>query len=88
LVITPEGTRGHTKGWKTGFYHIAHGANVPIVLAYMDHKTKSVDFSDPILPSGDVEADFKKFAAFYAPVEGRKNEFFGPVKILERKKKA
>lgn len=40
LGLMPEGTRSKTDRWKTGFYHIAHGANVPIVLAYLDYKTK------------------------------------------------
>ncbi len=85
LTITPEGTRSYTEGWKTGFYHIADGAKVPIVMACMDHKTKSVGFSEPIMTSGDINADFEKFAAFYAPVEGRRNENFGPVKIRKKK---
>ncbi|MCW9035992.1 MAG: 1-acyl-sn-glycerol-3-phosphate acyltransferase [Alphaproteobacteria bacterium] len=85
LTITPEGTRSFTEGWKTGFYHIAEGAKVPVILACMDHKTKTVNFSDPIEATGDIDTDFQKFSEFYAPVEGRRNDKFGPVKIREKK---
>ena len=39
LTIAPEGTRGKVREWKTGFYHIAVGAGVPLVCGLMDYKT-------------------------------------------------
>ena len=58
LVITPEGTRRKVDRWKTGFYHIAYGAGVPIVPAGFDYATKTVKIGPPLMPSGDMEADF------------------------------
>jgi 1-acyl-sn-glycerol-3-phosphate acyltransferase len=40
VIVAPEGTRGKVTHWKTGFYHMAHGAGVPIGLAYLDFKRK------------------------------------------------
>lgn len=38
LAITPEGTRSPNPNWKKGFYYIALGANIPIVLIGIDMK--------------------------------------------------
>ncbi|RLJ40544.1 1-acyl-sn-glycerol-3-phosphate acyltransferase [Acidovorax sp. 106] len=40
LIVPPEGTRGKTRHWKTGFYFIAQQAGVPIVLAFVDYGRK------------------------------------------------
>lgn len=60
LCITPEGTRKKVTAWKTGFYHIAKGADVPIVTARLDLKKKVVYFQKPIYPSGNIDADMEK----------------------------
>lgn len=59
LVITPEGTRHGVKEWKRGFYHIAKGAGIPIVLARLDSRRKTVYMGDIFHPTDDVEADMK-----------------------------
>lgn len=65
LVIAPEGTR-HPKGpWKSGFYHIAMRAGVPIVPAWLDRKTRHAGIGPPLMPSGDYEADLEKLMGFY-----------------------
>lgn len=71
LVIPPEGTRGATRHWKTGFYFIALAAEVPIVLAYMDYERKVAGLGPLFTPSGDVERDLAHIKAFYAPFKGR-----------------
>lgn len=71
LVITPEGTRSKVEKWKTGFYRIAYGAGVPIVPAGFDYATKTVKIGPPLVPSGDMEADFAKLREFYAGIEGK-----------------
>ncbi len=38
VIISPEETRGKVTHWKTCFYHIAHGAGVPIALGYLDFR--------------------------------------------------
>lgn len=76
LVVPPEGTRGKTRHWKTGFYFIAQQANVPIVLAYMDYQRKVSGIGPIFQPTGDVEADLAAIKAFYAPIKGRNADQF------------
>jgi 1-acyl-sn-glycerol-3-phosphate acyltransferase len=68
LVIAPEGTRGAIVAWRSGFYHIAHGAGVPIVPAWVDNKTMRGGIGPAIATSGDFAADLKKIAQFYHSV--------------------
>jgi 1-acyl-sn-glycerol-3-phosphate acyltransferase len=71
LIVPPEGTRSKTRYWKTGFYYIALGAEVPIVMAYMDYERKRSGLGPVFVPTGDVEADMATIKAFYAPFKGR-----------------
>ncbi|MFT7623250.1 MAG: 1-acyl-sn-glycerol-3-phosphate acyltransferase [Myxococcota bacterium] len=74
LALAPSGTRGKKDHWKSGFYHVAIAANVPIICGHLDYKTKSGGIGPIIAPSGDIKADMEKFRAFYGPLEGKKNE--------------
>jgi 1-acyl-sn-glycerol-3-phosphate acyltransferase len=76
LVVPPEGTRGKTRYWKTGFYYIAVGAGVPIVMAYMDYERKVSGLGPVFHPTGDIEADMVAIKAFYAPFKGKNAEQF------------
>ena len=71
LTVPPEGTRGKTRYWKTGFYYIATGAGVPIVMAYMDYANKRSGLGPVFVPTGDIEADMVAIKAFYAPFKGK-----------------
>lgn len=71
LIVPPEGTRRKTRYWKTGFYWIAHTAQVPIVLAYMDYARKLSGLGTVFTPTGDIETDMNKIKAFYAPYKGK-----------------
>jgi 1-acyl-sn-glycerol-3-phosphate acyltransferase len=66
LTIAPEGTRGKVRQWKTGFYHIAMGAKVPMVCGMMDYARKVVGLGPAVWPSGDYEKDMAKLASFYS----------------------
>ncbi len=66
LTIAPEGTRGKVRQWKTGFYHIAMGANVPMVCGMMDYARKVVGLGPAVWPSGDYDKDMAKLASFYS----------------------
>jgi 1-acyl-sn-glycerol-3-phosphate acyltransferase len=79
LAVPPEGTRGKAEGWKTGFYHIAHGAGVPIVLGYLDYRRKVAGLGPAFVTTGDIEADFRVFDEFYAGVTPKYPEHRGPV---------
>jgi 1-acyl-sn-glycerol-3-phosphate acyltransferase len=76
LVVAPEGTRGRTRHWKTGFYFIALKADVPIVLAYMDYQRKVAGLGPVFTPSGDAQADMAEIKRFYAGVRGRNADQF------------
>jgi 1-acyl-sn-glycerol-3-phosphate acyltransferase len=71
VVIAPEGTRSKRKHWKSGFYHVALKAGVPIALSYMDYGRKTVGYGPMLWPSGDEHADVLILAEFYAGKQGR-----------------
>lgn len=81
LAILPEGTRGRAAHWKSGFYYIALGARVPIVLGYADYRRRLVGLGPALEPSGDIGADFALIRAFYAGIVGRHPGRQGPVAI-------
>ncbi|KGL61009.1 1-acyl-sn-glycerol-3-phosphate acyltransferases [Polaribacter sp. Hel1_33_78] len=74
LGLSPEGTRKKVEKWKTGFYFIAKGAKVPIVMATLDFENKKIKISEPYYPTDDQEKDFKFFYSFYENVKGKKPE--------------
>ena len=76
LIVPPEGTRGRTRHWKTGFYYIALQAQVPIVLAYLDYERKVGGLGPVFVPTGDVQADMAEIKRFYAPIKGRRADSF------------
>lgn len=74
--LAPEGTRQRVERWKQGFYHIAAGANVPIVLSFMDYKRKEAGVGKVIFPSGDIEKDMLDIESFYKTVVPKKPELY------------
>jgi 1-acyl-sn-glycerol-3-phosphate acyltransferase len=84
VAITPEGTRSYTEYWKSGFYNIALGADVPIILLVMDFKAKAAGMKLMFQPSGDIEADMDKLRAGLEGVQGRHPEKMGPIRVRVR----
>lgn len=76
VIVAPEGTRGKVTHWKTGFYHIAHGANVPIALAYLDFKRKTGGIGRMFQTSGDITHDMAEIQQFYSGVTGKNSDQF------------
>ena len=73
LAITPEGTRSYVSDWKRGFYHIAKGAKIPIVMAQLDGKKKVIHIlKEPFHPTDDVEADMQVIKGKFEGVLGIK----------------
>lgn len=72
LAITPAGTRSSTRPWKSGFYHIAVAARVPILPVVFDGPGRSIRLLPPFEPGGDYDADLPKLLALYAGVRGLK----------------
>jgi 1-acyl-sn-glycerol-3-phosphate acyltransferase len=71
LTIAPEGTRHHVTDWKRGFYHIAKGAEVPIVMVVVDGKNRTVHIlKEPFYPTEDIEADMGAIKGNFEGVVG------------------
>ena len=83
LVIPAEGTRGYVAHWKSGFYHIARTANVPIVPSFLDYSRRVGGFGPAILPTGDIPSDMEEIRNFYAGKKGKFPELFGEVRLKE-----
>ncbi|KPF73752.1 hypothetical protein IP88_08600 [alpha proteobacterium AAP81b] len=71
LAIPPEGTRGKVEKWKSGFYHIAVGAGVPILCSVLDYKKKTARISGVVWPTGDYAADFALIRSHYEGATGK-----------------
>jgi 1-acyl-sn-glycerol-3-phosphate acyltransferase len=76
VLVTPEGTRSLRTKWKTGFYHVAVGANVPIGLGYLDYKNKKAGVGKLVYPSGDMHKDMKEIMDFYKNIPAKHPELF------------
>lgn len=76
IAIPAEGTRKLTKTWKTGFYHVAKGANVPVLLAYLDYENKLAGVGEVFYTTDDTNADFKYIENFYADAKAKYPELF------------
>lgn len=70
VLIPPEGTRSQVQRWKTGFYHIASGAGVPIVLGFIDARSKTIGFGPLFYPTGNLDTDLQAIQSFYADKTG------------------
>jgi 1-acyl-sn-glycerol-3-phosphate acyltransferase len=67
LALAPEGTRKRVAGWRTGFYHIAEQAQVPIVPVWLDWGRREIGIGSPMRTSGDLAADLAALQACYRP---------------------
>jgi 1-acyl-sn-glycerol-3-phosphate acyltransferase len=66
LALAPEGTRSRVPRWRTGFWHIAKGAGVPIVPVCMDRRRRVVHFGPTFHPDGDADLDIRRIRDWYA----------------------
>ena len=76
MLVTPEATRAKQEQWKTGFYHVAISAGVPIALAYMDYAKKKTGVGKIVYPTGDYEKDMAEIMDFYAQISAKFPEKF------------
>jgi 1-acyl-sn-glycerol-3-phosphate acyltransferase len=81
MVVPPEGTRKKVSYWKTGFYHIAQGANVPIVLGFLDYRRKVGGIGPTFHPTGHIEKDIQTIRNFYAAIMGKRQSQFSNAAI-------
>jgi 1-acyl-sn-glycerol-3-phosphate acyltransferase len=88
LGMAPEGTRSLTTGWKSGFYHLALAADVPLALAYLDFATRRIGVTDYLVLTGDEVRDMAAIAAVYAGKRGLHPECQAPIQLLPSRNEA
>jgi len=81
IAVTPEGTRSRSGHWKTGFYYMALGANVPIQLVSISYPTRILEIGPLLIPTGTIEMDFEVIRQFYKDKIGKYPEKQGEVRL-------
>ncbi len=76
LAVAPEATRDANPNWKSGFWHIAKAANVPMILAILDYKDRTLRLGGPMMTGSDYASDLKLIVDQYRSAEGRFKEKF------------
>lgn len=84
LAITPEATRSYRPNWRSGFYHLALAAGVPLLLVYIDYPSKVLGVVDHLYLTGDRDADMAAIAAVYAGHQGLHPEDAAPIVLSEK----
>jgi 1-acyl-sn-glycerol-3-phosphate acyltransferase len=80
--LAPEGTRKKMPGWKSGFYRIARGADVPVYLGVLDFANRRVGIDRRVDLTGDMDADLATIRDFYDGTQGRWPEKASPIIFL------
>lgn len=83
LVITPEGTRGESEYWKSGFYRIARQAGLPIVMGFIDRDNMRAGLGPTIELTGDVTSDMDRIREFYSGKRGVRDKKLYPPRLRE-----
>ena len=79
--LAPEGTRRKTPGWKSGFYRIADGANVPVYFGFFDYEKRIIGIGPMLTLTGDKAADLEICRSFYSSVKGKWPEKTSPIEL-------
>ena len=82
LVVAPEGTRSLGPGWRSGFYRVAVGAEVPLALAHLDFGRRRVGVHSCIGLSGDPDLDFAEIERRLGSARGCRPEKAAPIKLV------
>jgi 1-acyl-sn-glycerol-3-phosphate acyltransferase len=83
LVVAPKGTRKATDYWRSGFYHIAFAAGIPVVPTSVDYTNKIATVGPEIYLTGDMTSDMDMFREFYAGIDGKFPSQGSPVRLQE-----
>jgi len=81
LALAPEGTRSHGAGWRSGFYHVAVGASVPLGVAHFDYASRRIGVSTFLQLSGDPEADMAEIAKAVGWAKGYRPQLAAPIRL-------
>ena len=71
ITMAPEGTRKKVETWKSGFYHIAHQAKVPLVMIGFDYPNKEIRFLGLYHPTGDYDKEILEIRSFFDGIKGK-----------------
>jgi 1-acyl-sn-glycerol-3-phosphate acyltransferase len=82
IGLSPEGTRKLTDGWRSGFYQLALGADVPLLMLHIDYGKKLAKVTDFMRLTGDVQADYAHIAKVYEGVQGFHVNQAAPIRPL------
>ena len=88
LCITPEGTRSANPDWKKGFYYIALGAQIPILLYALDYEQKTIRCTKALVPTGDFEQEMRLIKQYFKDTHNRRHHCLyrrTPVTVLCRR---
>jgi len=88
LVIPPSGTRSRAPHWKSGFYHVARGAQVPLVCAFLDYPRRTGGIGPVFVPTGDLHHDMDRLRLFYRDIRGKYPDQETPVRLAEEDRAA
>ncbi|MEO0601660.1 MAG: 1-acyl-sn-glycerol-3-phosphate acyltransferase [Myxococcota bacterium] len=83
IAVPPSGTRDKRDHWKSGFYWIAHTAQVPVICGYLDYGKRRANLGYTFVPTGDVAADMAKVRAFYEGVHGKFPDLESGIRLKE-----
>ncbi len=83
VVVPPSGTRKGGQYWKSGFYHIAYGAQVPILPTFLDYKRKVGGCGPSFVPTGNIPADMDRLREFYKDITPKKPEAQARIRLKE-----
>ena len=81
LVIPAEGTRSMVDAWRSGFYHIARAAEVPVVLSFLDFPSRRGGIGPCVALTGDMAADMDRIRGFYEGITGKHPQRSGPIRL-------
>lgn len=81
LALAPEGTRSYRDAWRSGFYHVAHSAGVPLGLAALDYARREVRVDTFLQLSGDVAADMAQIASVLGSAVGKRPALAAPIRL-------
>jgi 1-acyl-sn-glycerol-3-phosphate acyltransferase len=81
LALAPEGTRSYRPHLRSGFYHLAVTAKVPLLMVYMDYPNKVLSVVDTLRLTGDPHTDLAAIAATFHGHLGKHPELAAPIKL-------
>lgn len=82
LGLSPEGTRGRTEGWRSGFYEVVQQSGVPLALGFIDYRARRIGFDSFVRLSGDRGLDMGWIAERLSHVVGKRAHNAAPIRLL------